>query len=234
MRHKGTASLIALFAAVVLSGTASAATNPVVDWTGPESAAWEPNFVAPHNSVAGNVLTIVGKITLPFNAPLTGLNPVDGSTEYTFVFDQLTSQGTQDLGPVRRTNYTGGVWAIYADGTPDRNFGVGPLPNATSPSTFSDGSVVLSGTFNNFYTVSNELNNGGNYNADILVTGGSALGFMQTDNSLCGYLIGVWNRTPGSFPAGYIRSADGKMDFFGCPVPVENSTWSRIKGLIAQ
>jgi hypothetical protein len=233
MRHKGTASLIALFAAVVLSGTASAATNPVIDWTGPESAAWEPNFTAPHNSTAGNVLTIVGKITLPYNSPLTSLNPVDGATEYTFVFNQLTSLGTVDLGPVRRTNYSGGAWAIYADGSPDRAFGTNP-PNATMPSTFNDGSVVLSGTFANFYTVSNELNNSGNYNADILVTGGSAYGLMQSDNSLCGYLIGVWNRTPGSFPTGYIRSADGKMDFFGCPVPVAPSTWGRIKGLLTQ
>jgi hypothetical protein len=234
MRQIGKASLIALFAAVVLSGTASAAvTNPVIDWTGPESAAWEPNFVAPHTSVAGNVLTIVGRITLPFNAPLDGLNPVGGNPEYTFVFTGMTSQGTVDLGPIRRTNYSGGSWAVYSDASPESNFGTNP-PNATAPSTFNDGVVVLSGVFNNFYTVSNELNNGGNYNADILVTGGASYGRMVENSALCGYLIGVWNRTPGSFPTGYIRSADGKMDFFGCPVSVAPSTWSRIKGLLDQ
>jgi len=227
--------MIALLATVVLSGTAVAATNPVIDWTGPNSAAFEPNFVAPYTSVAGNELKVVGKITLDFQAPLAGLNPSvgNGGGEYTFVFDQLTSQGTVDLGPVRRTNYTGGRWQIFIDATTPAAFGTNPA-NATSPSTFQDGAVVLSGTFTNFYTQSNELNNGGNYNADILVTGGSAFELMRADNALCGYLIGVWNRTPGSFPTGYIRSADGKMDFFGCPVAVEPTTWSRIKGLLNQ
>ena len=226
--------MIALLAAVVLSGTAIAATNPVIDWTGPMSAAFEPNFVAPHNSTAGNELKIVGIITLNFQAPLTSLNPAvgNGGGEYTFVFDQLISQGTVDLGPVRRTNYTGGRWRVFQDATTPAVFGTAP-PNLTSPSTFENGTVILSGTFSNFYTQSNELNNGGNYNADIVVSGGTAYPLLQSDNALCGgYLIGVWNRTPGSFPAGYIRSADGKMDFINCPVAVEPTTWSRIKGLL--
>lgn len=230
MRHKGIATLSALLAAGVFATASLAATNPVIDWSGPESAAYEPNFVAPHNSVAGNELTIVGKIQL-FQAPLNGFDAGDPTREYTFVFDDLISQGTVDLGPIRRTNYTGGRWRVFEDLTPDRNFGTNP-PNATSPSTFEDGGLILEGTFTGFYTVSNETGFSGNYNADIVATGGSALNLLAADGSLCGYLIGVWNRTAGSFPTGYIRSCDGKFDFFGCPVPVENSTWSRVKSLI--
>ncbi len=223
--------MFALLATVVLSGTAAAATNPVIDWTGPNSAAFEPNFVAPYTSSASNELKVVGKITLSFQAPLAGLNPAVGNAggQYTFVFDQLISQGTVDEGDTRRTNYTGGRWRVFQDAATPAVLGTNP-PNASSPSTYQDGGVILSGTFNNFYTRSNELNPGGNYNADILVTGGSAFGLMQTDNALCGYLIGVWNQTGA--PTGYIRTCDGKMDFFGCPVPVAPTTWSRIKGLL--
>jgi hypothetical protein len=230
MRHKGIATLSALLAAGVISTAALGATNPVIDWSGPESAAYEPAFSMPFTSTAGNELTIVGKIQL-FQAPLAGFNAGDVTREYTFVFDDLISQGTVDLGPVRRTNYTGGRWRVFEDLSPDRNFGVNP-PNATSPSTFEDGTVILEGTFSGFYTQSNEIGNSGNYNADLLVTGGSAYNLMAQDGSLCGYLIGVWNRTSGAFPTGYIRSADGKLDFFGCPVPVESSTWSRVKRLV--
>jgi len=168
--------------------------------------------------------------TGPFQAPLASLNPAVGNSggEYTFVFDQLISTGTVDEGVTRRSDYLGGRWRIFQDTVTPAVFGTNPA-NATSPSTFQDGVVILSGTFANFYTRSNELNPSGNYNADILVTGGSAFGLMQTDNSLCGYLIGVWNRTGA--PTGYIRTCDGKMDFFGCPVAVEPTTWSRIKGL---
>ncbi|TPW10083.1 MAG: hypothetical protein FD129_2008, partial [bacterium] len=179
MRHRGTTSMIALLAAVVLSGTATAATNPVIDWTGPMSAAFEPNYVAPFNSVASNELKVVGKITLNFQAPLTSLNPAvgNGGGEYTFVFDQLISQGTVDEGVTRRSDYLGGRWQIFQDTVTPAVFGTNPA-NATSPSTFQDGVVILSGTFANFYTRSNELNPSGNYNADILVTGGTAYGLM--------------------------------------------------------
>lgn len=233
MRHRGTTSTIALIAAVVLSGTATAATNPVIDWTGPMSAAFEPNFVAPFTSVATNELKVVGTITLDFKAPLAALNPSvgNGGGEYTFVFDQLISLGTVDEGVTQRTGYSGGRWRVFQDAGTVASLGTTP-PNATSPGNYEDGSVILSGTFTNFYTRSNELNPGGNYNADVLVTGGSAYDLMQTDNALCGYLIGVWNRTAA--PAGYIRTCDAKLDFFGCPVAVEETTWSRIKGLLEQ
>lgn len=230
MRQTVQSIVIALFAAGVLSGTAGATiVNPVIDWSGPESQAYEPGFVMPFTSTSGAQLTVVGKIQL-FQAPLAGLNAADPTKEYTFVFDQLTSTGTVDNGATWKVVYNGGRFRIYEDANPNRNYGTNP-PNATSPSTFLDGVLVLEGTFSNFITNSNKFNPGGNYNADLVCTGGREFPLVScAGQGFTGYMQGVWNRT-GAL-TGYIRSCDGKIDLFDCPVPVQGSTWGRVKTLI--
>jgi len=240
MRHKGTALLIALVAAGVMVDSALAVTNPIIDWSPTESFAYEPNFVMPHQSIAGNELTIIGKIDT-FNDPLNGNDP--NAAEYTFVFDQLISQGGVFLDQGNfdqwNTSYTGGRFRIFKDLTPDRDYGINP-PNATAPTpTFDGDELILSGEFFNFKTVSNawtpDINNGGNYNADLKFTGGTQLGLLQIcpdQNGYHGQLIGVWQRGVSATPTGYIRSCDGKMDLYDCPVPTEPSTWSRIKSIM--
>src|SRR5512140_2376139 len=243
MRNKITAVLLTLIAAGALNGSAAASiTNPVIDWVPLESFAYEPNFVMPFQSLAGNPLTIVGKITLDFNPPMAFDNPVNGSYEYTFVIDQLTSQGSvfveQGNFDIWTTNYTGGRISIYKDASLNRDYGTNP-PNPTAPSTFNDGELILQGTLSNFRTVSNAWavnNNGGNYNADIVFNGGTQWPLISSDvctndTGANGYLIGVWQRNLTGTPAGYIRSCDGKVDMNACSVPSESSTWGRIKSL---
>jgi len=244
MRHKGIALLIALLAAGVLSGSPSAVTNPIIDWSSVEGFAYEPNFVMPHQSVAGNTLTLVGKVGT-FGSPLDVLNdPTLPSVEYTFVISQLVSQGSvfNELGnyDTWSTNYSGGHFWIYKDTTPDRAYGTYP-PNATAPSTFNDGELILEGTVHNFRTVSNawiaDMNKGGNYNADLLFTGGTQLPDLtpicEDINGFQGYLMGLWQRAVSATPAGYIRSIDGKIDMYICPppAPTQDSTWGKIKSL---
>jgi hypothetical protein len=238
MRHRGTSVLTALLAAGALNSQALALTNPVVDWSPVESFAFEPNFILPHQSVALNELKIVGKISL-FNDPLDGNDASDPGLEYTFVFDQLISGGSvfANLGNFDewRTSYSGGRWRIYKDTTPDRSYGTSP-PNLTSPSTFEDGELILTGTFSNFRTVSYawtpDTNPGGTCNASIKVTGGTQMGLLNLcpdANGNHGQLLGTWQRNISAMPVGYIRAHDGKFDLFDCPVPVGNSTWGRIK-----
>lgn len=244
MRHKGTALLIALLAAGVFAASASAVTNPIIDWSAVEGFAYEPNFIMPHQSVAGNELTILGKINL-FNSPLDVLNdPTLPGVEYTFVFAGLISQGSvfNELGnyDTWTTNYTGGHFWIYKDTSPDRDYGVNP-PNATAPSTFQDGELILEGTVSNFHTVSNawiaDMNKGGSYNGDLIFTGGTQLPDLvpicEDEDGYQGYVIGLWQRAVTGTPTGYIRSADGKIDMYLCPppAPTEKGTWGGIKAL---
>ena len=203
----------------------------MIDWSGPESQAYEPGFVMPFTLTPGAQLTVVGKV-LAFQSPLNGNNAADPTREFTFVFDQLTSTGTVDNGATWKVAYTGGRFRFFEDVSPDRAYGTNP-PNGTAPSTFVDGVLVLEGTFSNFITNSNKFNPGGNYNADLVCTGGRDFPLTScAGQGFTGYLQGVWNRT-GNL-TGYIRSCDGKFDLFDCPVPVEPSTWGRVKALIGQ
>ncbi len=233
MKFRGTSLLAAAILVGALS-TQAEAYDPFIDWGPLESFAYEPNFVLPHQSIAGNPLTIVGKVDAGFFGPLAG-NTLGPGVEYTFVIDQLTSQGGVNIANIQwQTNYTGGAFRFYKDTTPDRNYGTNP-PNATAPSSFEDGELILSGTLSSFKTVSNTGNNGGNYNANVKYTGGTQLHLLNLcpdANGNHGRLIGVWQRGVSGTPAGYIRSCDGKFDLWECPVPTENSTWGRIKSLI--
>jgi hypothetical protein len=222
---KNAALPIALLAAGVLSTNALAATNPIIDWSGPESQAYEPGFVMPFNSQNGAELTIVGRIQT-FQNPLNGNVPSAG-VEYTFVFDQLISNGVEtDNGAQWVINYTGGRFRVFEDNTPDRVYTANP-PNATVPSTFTDGTLILEATVSNFRTLSNKFTNGGNYGADLYFTGGTQLALLGTER--CGNLTNsLWNRT-GILTTGYIRSADGHVNVVACAVPAENSTWGGIK-----
>ena len=225
MLHRFTAVPIALFAAGVLSTSALAQTNPIIDWSGPESQAYEPGFVMPFNSQAGAELTIVGKIQL-FQNPLNGNDASDPTKEYTFVFDQLISSGIEvDMGATWRVSYSGGRFRVYEDPSPDRVYTANP-PNPDVPSKFTDGTLILQAAVSNFTTDSNKFSQGGNYNGDLTFNGGTQLGLVSC-NSGHGVVLGVWNRT-GIVAAGYIRSADGKVDLI-CPVPSQQSTWGRVK-----
>jgi len=228
--HRFTAVPIALFAAGVLSTSALAQTNPIIDWSGPEAQAYEPGFVMPFNSQNGAELTIVGKVLL-FQNPLGGNNATDPSKEYTFVFDQLISNGIEvDGGVTWNVAYSGGRFRVFEDLTPNRVYTATP-PNVNVPSTFTDfdgGSLILQASVTNFLTKSNKFAQGGNYNADIAFNGGSQLSFVNCGGGHA-TLLGVWNRT-GIVAAGYIRSADGEINLV-CPVPTEPSTWGNIKAL---
>jgi hypothetical protein len=227
VRQRFTAIPIALLAAGVLSTSALAQTNPIIDWSGPESQAYEPGFVMPFDSQPGAELTIVGKIQL-FQSPLNGNNASDPTKEYTFVFDQLISSGVEvDAGFTWNVSYSGGRLRVFEDPSPDRVYAANP-PNASVPSTFTDGPLILQAAVANFVTKSNKSSNGGNYNADLTWNGGTQLSLVS-----CGgghsTLLGVWNRT-GIVASGYIRSADGEINLI-CPLPAVPSTWGNIKNL---
>ena len=129
------------------------------------------------------------------------------------------------------TEYTGGFIELY-EGTPrDAVFTPNP-PNGDVPSTFINGTLILSGQFTSLSTQTNNFTQfkTGNMEGEIAWTGGTLLSRVNDGNGQpCpGLLTGGVTWEPSVVPAGYIFRHDGKIDL-NCPVPVNVSTWGRIK-----
>ena len=233
MRHM----LRTIVAAVVLAGAAlPAAARPIIDWD--PVYFWEAG-AGPFNSNPGGQLNIVGTISA-FGGPLEFLNANIPTNEYTLYMTGMTSNGTittpvGSLGFYYYTPYnTGGTIEIYEDTTPDAVFGTFP-PNGTAPSTFNNGTLLLSGTIdpNTFYTQTNDFSghSSGNSEGRITWTGGSLIGLLQQGGETCPSLFTgglTWEGT--LVPDGYLFRHDGKIDL-ECPTGARNSTWGRMKSL---
>lgn len=213
---------------VLIAGAPVSAQQVLLDW-GPNCFGWETDY-ADHISNPGSQLTLLGRIDV-FYEPLDGLDP--DTFEYTFVFEGLVSQGTQVTGGIIfDTDYAGGTFKIYEDATPDFAFGVNP-PNATAPSSFMDGTLILEGTLSDFHVTL--IDNGsppgatGTATANWAVTGGSLIDLME---GAFGPMLGAWTDDPAvvPIPAGYTCHLDGKFDLEG-GTPVETGTWGSIKML---
>ena len=233
---------LALMAALlVVPVSAFAQTGTVIDW-GPDSYAWETGYnAATKLSAPGSVLSAVG-IVNDFLGPLSAIDPNTPGTEYTYYLTGLTTAlGTQvTVGPtlsVYQTVYTGGTIEIWQDSPRDAAFGTNP-PNATVPSSFTDGSLFLSGTVPTFTVTVTRLNATGAYvngSADSgdppngLWTGGSALAQVSAGGNPCPFrLTGGWNMRTSDVLTGYSALFDGKIDL-NCPTAALPKTWGKIK-----
>jgi hypothetical protein len=221
-----------MLSALILGAMAAPAfAGPVIDW--------DPAYVygpGASTTVAtpGAELRGVG-IVSSFDGPLGDLNANDPTTEYTFIFRGLIAQPTVLTGPPAftfyTTNYTGGIIELWA-GSP-RNSSFAPFPeNAIVPSTFQDGTLLLSGVFTSFYTQTNNFTafQTGNMEGSVSWTGGTRLASMNGGNGQpCPGLFtgGLTWRTDVLIP-GYVFRHDGKIDI-NCPTPAAPSTWGKLK-----
>ena len=213
--------------------SAPALAGPMIDWDpayvyGPGAAV---GVVPPGSELRG-----VGIVSL-FDGPLGFLDANDPNKEYTFIFRGLISQPTlvQGIPAIQfyTTNYNGGIFELY-EGTP-RNSSFAPNPeNAIVPSTFQDGTLLLSGVFTSFYVQTNNFtqSQSGNMEGNILWNGGSLLPILNggSGQACPGLFTGgiTWNTAPGVGIPGYAFRHDGKIDL-NCPTPSSSKTWGQIK-----
>jgi hypothetical protein len=241
-------ALMAALFAVLAPGTTFAQTGTIADW-GPNSYAWETSYGSPTPlfSNPGSLLNAVG-IVDDFAGPLAVLEPVPAGREYTYYMTNLVSAGTViTLGGFANTYRT-----VYNTTNPSLNnigifnsptnaaFGTNP-PNATVPSTFTDGSITLAGRFQSLTVTFSKRNSdqyvlGGNADtgtpsvANGVFTSGEALPLVSSNGAPCPFRVtGGWLARPGTFPTGYSAHFDGKIDI-DCPTPVNQTTWGKIKG----
>jgi len=221
---------IAAFATAVSS---PAFAGPLIDW---DPAYFYEAGATPIHSDPGGQLVIVGTIST-FGPPLDFLDASDPTKDYTFYAHGMISNGTvitpfPPFGNFYRTNYTGGSIEVY-EGTPrDAVFDPFP-PNANVPSTFVNGTVILSGTLSSLYWETNDITAHmvGNAEGEISWTGGAYFDRVSQNQLPCPSLFtGGTTWLPSLMIDGYLFRHDGKIDL-DCPTPVRTSSWGRVKTL---
>lgn len=211
----------------VLAAGAAFAAGPPIDWD--PAYGWQAG-ATPTNLPAGGEFKMVG-IVSAFDAPFGDLNAGDPTREYTFVMYGLISNGTVAIGPpattLYETHFTGGTFELYEDLSPESAFE--PFPPVEA--NFTDGTLLLSGSFTSFFVQSNNFTalQTGNIEGALNWTGGTLLPRL-TQFGCTGLFTGgmTWRSTV--VPAGYLYRHDGKMDT-QCPTSAAGSSWGRLKSL---
>jgi len=223
---------LALFVPALVAPAQAA---PAIDWDPVMFYSAIPGQITPNNSPPGAQLIGVGTVST-FGPPFAFLNANMPAFEYTIYVYGLFSAGTTSSGPPAftfyNTNYVGGLIEIHEDPSPDANFAPNP-PNGAVPSTFQDGTIILSGSFTSFFTQTDNFSAHGTGNAegDIVWTGGTLLPLTNdpAGHPCLGLFTGGLVSDPAVVTPGYIWRHDGKIDL-NCPTATQTQTWGSIKG----
>ncbi|MFQ5601066.1 MAG: hypothetical protein ACE5G2_11005, partial [Candidatus Krumholzibacteriia bacterium] len=152
--------------------------------------------------------------------------------EVTIWVTDLVSTGQVDIGfGFLSISYTGGIIEVWQDPSKDHDFGISP-PNATVPSTFTNGSLFLGGVFNSFVLFFDTNTGSGAYEGSIAFTSGSGLTTVQGIQGDGFTFGGVLDSTAsgGAVPQGYDLQVDGVIEVV-VEVAVEETTWGKVKSL---
>jgi len=255
-RNIGVAALLGLLATGLLATAAYAQCNPPPNFPGmmikfdQNAWAYETAYTtSTFSSAVGSQLTVVGIVSV-FCTPFQDLDPKDSNTEYTFIWDNLTSLGTTSKpvgssGMQYTTKYLGGGFRIYA-GSPRNADTTASLPSLPAPGVvpdlYVDGTMILGGVLDTLTTIVTRASNGnysGSFRANYQCTGGTLYGRVGNGINL---LSGLWCAVPPNnpdppypggtcvHPAGWSAHPSGKWDS-PSTVPVKPSTWGTIKTL---
>ena len=225
MRMRNYFVLMALAAALTLPGQARAdqflADFRGFDYEDPNSTPGFGNVGDGYNSLGDVVQVNPALLTADF-----------ANNQYTYQFKDLAAIATESAPPFLFVFYSPGRFRIFEDpigsGT-NRDYGINP-PNATAPSTFTDGTLILGGVVTNFTLTLDLTNNNGAFNGDITFDEGSQQGSIPPA-SLNGWTFaGLTSGSGTGTPEGYSHQVDGQVRVPG-PVPARPTSWGKVKDL---
>jgi len=204
MKLKALATSVALVA--TLFGVAAQADPPNFDFFGYAS-----------------VPTIVGG-TLTLRSVLTNNGVVPTPIALDFTTNQYTLVVTGTLASIVgiKNYFSPATISIYEDA-----IGGGTAADYASAATFTDGTLILSGSFDGNLERTRFTSTLGSFLGKIDFSGGTKLGDLVTPQDWP--FGGGWSRSVSGIPAGYHENWDGKIDL--APVAVEESTWGSVKDL---
>ncbi len=151
-----------------------------------------------------------------------------GTEEMTLHIYGLISDGPVDMGGYNVTNYSGGIMDIYEDPAMNADWGTFP-PNATSPGTFTEGSLFFRGSFTSFTMTFDPSGSFGGFQAYLDGIAGSVINAMCTN---CVYTWGgAFTLASGVYvPDGYSLQIDGTFEIDSA-VDTETTSWGSVKAL---
>ncbi len=152
------------------------------------------------------------------------------SNQYTYFITGLTATTRTVNGSFAVIEYSGpGTLTVYEDAKATGtafDYGVNP-PNATAPSTFTDGTPILVGAITNFQYILDTAAGTGSYDSDFEVTGGSQYGNIPPDERKGWQFAGVSSNSVTN-PAGYAHQVDGQA-LLQLPTPTRAASWGQLK-----
>ena len=153
------------------------------------------------------------------------------ANEYTIEFYSLESTGFVDQFGLRFINYTNsGMVQVFEDaGLSAASHGINP-PNATVPSTFVDGVLLLGGNVEGFGLTLDLVKGTGTFTGDVNFTTGTQVGNIPPNTDRVYTFAGLTSGPLTQKPEGYIHQVAGSIKI-ELPVPAEKSSWGRMKAL---
>ena len=154
-------------------------------------------------------------------------NPAD---EHTFHLSEAMASSVYWDGSVLEVIFAPHArFRIYEDASHNADYGVNPV-NATSPSTFTDGTLLLGADITNLVLVYDYTVNQGNFDCQAALDEGSQLGTIPVAQRAGWVMSGTAGRPNATIPDGYVNQLSGEVQI---PVvtPTEHRTWGAIKKL---
>jgi len=197
-----------------------------------------PNFSGTYLDL-GEGYKVVGFVTS--SGPLLASWIDFTSYEYTIYVRDLSVNGRFFTFPNLTVTFANnGRGSYYADNFPvdggtAATYGVNP-PNATAPSTFTDGTLDpntgerVTGDVDNFVLVYNFSTNQGSFAGNMTLDGGPALIYVPVPQRAGWVLGGLLGPPNATIPLGYDHQVDGECRIPG-KTPAAHHTWGAIKAL---
>ena len=195
-------------------------------------------------SVPGSALDVVGRITKTTGSAAPIIYDTNTNTEYTFYMTGMALDAAVFNPGATDSFYYGGGGTVGIYEHNPKNSARPPAaspPNGTVPSTFSDGTLILSGTVDNLLltrrkAATSSPDSVGEARGAVTFTGGTRLSDLRANCRADNWIFNValsarWTTT--FIPVGYNLYWSGELLKNTCPPPTgtESKTWGSIKGL---
>ena len=174
----------------------------------------------------GDEYRAAGHVT-SFSSMFTG---VVGGGEHTFYLANASVTSQSFVGGVLEVTFAPNArFRIYEDGANNADYGVNPA-NATSPSTFVDGMLLLGADVDNLVLIYDYNDNSGNFLGNATLDEGAALWVVPPSRRAGWVLGGQAGRPNASIPEGYVNQISGEVQIPSA-TPAAHKTWGQIKTL---
>jgi hypothetical protein len=152
------------------------------------------------------------------------------ANQYTYHYYDLTVQSYFYEDGYTEVGFANpGRGRFYEDSGTPALYGVYP-PNATAPSTFIDGTVILGGHIEDMVLTYDAYPNQGGFTGKIHFDEGSLLAHIPAEQRDGWTLSGLAGRPGPGIPDGYDHQLSGECRIPG-PVPAAHQTWGALKAL---